>query len=110
MPTWTPPVNSTENPSVLPGPDPTQSVAGFKLFRHYKSRPVGRNVFIFSDNTASETDPDGITTLWNAADRTGDSINAKYVVRALYGGHATESLTTAEAAILTASGFGANVS
>lgn len=89
-------------PSILPSTRGLQR----KLFRHYRSRPEGVNVFIYSDGTVSESEPNGSTALWREADRTGDTEpTAPYVTHVFWGGHEPEEVTEAEAALLTAAGY-----
>lgn len=107
MATFTPPVNASGVPSVLPVGDPEQTALGYKLFRHYKARPEGVDVFLYSDGSARTTPPDSRTSFWSAMDTTRTT--QPYVTHAFWGGHAPETITTAEAALLTAAGFGANI-
>lgn len=65
---------------------------GRALFRHYGSVTEGRNVYILTNGTVTEADP----TDWST------------VAHALWGGH-IEPITAAEAALLTAAGYGANI-
>lgn len=91
MPTWTGPTQSGAA-WVLPPGSPGQTPAAFALFRHYGTVVEGRNVFIMSDGTVTESDPSD----WSL------------VAHALWGGH-VEPITDAEAALLTAAGFGAYI-
>ena len=72
------------------------------LFRHYRSRPEGRNVFIYSDGTVSEVDPNGVTTQWNQTD--GDQLGV-YVTACFYGGAGPYAVTAAQATLLTNAGY-----
>jgi hypothetical protein len=90
-----------ENPPTLPEYHP-----GNRLFRHYRSRPVGHNVFIYSNNTVSEQEPDGTTTLWRESDRMGDTMpNAPHVVKVFWGGHEAELITIQQRSLLVAAGY-----
>jgi hypothetical protein len=97
------PINPKEDPPTLPF---DQMGPSYRLFRHYKSRPCGRNVYIYSDDTVNEYDPDGYTTLWRESDRTSSTnLNAPHVVHVFWGGHEGELVTPHEAALLTAAGY-----
>ena len=102
MSTFTPPAQSTVPPVLLPG-DPAQTPQGFALFRYFRSRPEGINVYYLSDGTVTENDPDGTTVFWAASDvgRT----TQPYVAQAWYGGHDAYALTSAQATALTAAGY-----
>lgn len=62
-------------------------------------------MFLLSDGTITESEPDGTAVVWSPNDRNGDAINAKYVVVAWYGGHDNYEVTDAQAAILQANGY-----
>ena len=98
MSTFTPPAQSTV-PPILPSNDPDQTPEGFRLFRHYRSRPEGINVYLLSDDTITEDDPDQERVFWAEAEGT------PYVKRAFYGGHDDYDLTDAEATLLTDAGY-----
>lgn len=72
------------------------------LFRHYRSRPEGRNVYIYSDGSVSEVDPNGVTTQWQATD--GDQTGI-YITACFYGGHGAYPVTATQATLLTAAGY-----
>lgn len=97
-PQFAPPANAVAVPPVLPEAHP-----GNRLFRHYRARPEGRNVFIYSDGTVSEREPDGQATFWKKTDAT--RVAQPYVTHAFWGGHSAEQITDAEAALLIAAGF-----
>jgi hypothetical protein len=105
MPTTFTPPGVSGVPPVLPYGHAEQSALGFRLFRHYRARPEGVNVYLLSDDTITEEDPDGSQVVWSRNDRTGDSINAKWVVTAWFGGHDNYELTDHEAALLAAAGY-----
>lgn len=94
MPTFTPPTDDFHNLSDFDVDTPnTPSVRrAYNLLRHYKSLPRGRNVYKLNDNTYTENEPSDWST-----------ISLTY-----YGGHVYD-ITTAEAAALTAAGYGANI-
>lgn len=86
-------------PPTIGSHDPTWSALGNRLFRHYRARPEGRNVYILSDGTVTELDPDQETMFWDRAD------GSPYVVVALYGGHDSYEVTSAQATLLTNAGY-----
>lgn len=94
---------STEGgiPSILPTTRGVQR----QLFRFYRARPEGRNVYIFSNDTVSENDPDGDTTVWNIQDRSADSPNAPYVTHVFWGGHDADPITAHEQELLEEAGY-----
>lgn len=107
MSTFTPPARSGVPPVLPPWSGrEAQTITSYKLFRHYRSRPEGINVFELSDGTITEDDPDGTAVVWSPGDRTGDSIDALYVVTAWYGGHDDYVLTDAQETALTDAGYG----
>lgn len=85
MPTWFGP---TRTGARFTGVTPP----GNALFRHYGAVVEGVNVYLLTNGTV---------TLQHPAD-------ASTVSRVLFGGH-TEPLTAAEAALLTAAGYAANI-
>jgi hypothetical protein len=90
----------------IPAVLPTDRTTAKRLFRYYRNRPSGVNVFIYSTGEITTIEPDGYTRIWREADRTSDTdINAAIVVRVFWGGHEAERVTPAEATALTASGF-----
>lgn len=86
MPTFVPPVDYIGQ-TTLPDRHP-----GNALFRHYGPRPVGRNVWKLTDGSYTELDP-------------SDSS----VVAHLYHGAHVHEVSAAEAASLTAAGYGSNI-
>jgi hypothetical protein len=109
MPEFIPPVTMTV-PPVLPINSPEQSALQYKLFRHYRNRPEGVNVYILSDWSVTESDPDGTRVVWAPDDRNGEAINAIWVVYAFYGGHGPYFVTDEIAALLVAAGYSLSVS
>jgi hypothetical protein len=101
---FTPPATSSV-PAVLPQGTPGQSQAAYALFRHYRARPEGTNVFYLSDGTVTETEPDGESVVWTADERQSHNQNAPYVVRAFYGGHDNYEVNSNEANALIAEGY-----
>jgi hypothetical protein len=97
--TFTPPARSTAVPPILPYDGPDQSPAGRLLFRHYRGRPEGINVFLLSNGTITEEDPDSENTFWERGD------GQPYVMTAWYGGHDDYNVTDYEAALLQAAGY-----
>lgn len=130
MPTFTPPVVS-EVPPVTPTAQGVQA----RLYRFYQSRNRGVAVFKMSDGTyqtnrpvtgvsASGSEPypstpetasdatagigvvnDALAWSWYAGKGTEYPLTAPTVVTVYYGGH-TYTISTTEAAALTAAGFG----
>lgn len=98
MPTFTPPAQNVI-PPVLPVGDPEQTPEGYALFRHFRARPEGRNVYVLSDDTVTEDDPDGTSASWAA----GEGI--PHVVHAFYGGHDDYNISEAVADLLTDEGY-----
>lgn len=92
MPFFSPPTDATEVPPIDVDSEERRDL-GWRLMRHYRSRPAGRNVFILSDDTATENDPWDITT-------------GPTVVRTFHGGREGRyEVDAAEEAILEAAGY-----
>lgn len=87
MATFTPPADDTV-PPVLARRHP-----GNVLMRYYAPRPEGRNVYMLTDGTITEADPDGTTVTWDD------------VATVWWGGHEAVEVTAAQAAALTAAGY-----
>lgn len=100
MSTFTPP-GRTAVPPTLPYDGADQTPLGRRLFRHYRSRPEGINVYMLSDGSITEEDPDGEAVVWSRGDKAG----AVYVTQAWYGGHDDYNLTDAQATALTDAGY-----
>lgn len=62
------------------------------IMRHYSPLPRGRNVYLLTDGTVTETQP------WDQAT----------IAKTYFGGH-IETITAAEAAVLTAAGYGSQI-
>lgn len=104
MPVFTPPVDT-----ILPpvSDDPREIRAnplGYRLRRHYARGLVGRNVFKLVDGTYTEAQP----AIYIDASATFKGDPAITVLVTYLGGH-SHPVTTAEAAALTAAGYGANI-
>jgi hypothetical protein len=101
--TFTPPATSTV-PPVLPPGTGGQTPLQYRLWRHYRSRPEGRNVYVLSDGTVTEDDPDSETVHWfGGHDSPADG--TPYVVHVFYGGHDDYIIDDATATLLAAEGY-----
>jgi hypothetical protein len=124
VPTFTPPV-AIDNPPFLPE---TPRGPALSLFRHYRPRARGINVFLLSDGTyvqdtaSAENSNTNIPYPWNIDDPGGPfstvtnwdgtvtSVSQDpYIVKVYYGGH-DNPITADEAASLTAAGYGGLIS
>lgn len=102
MPSFQAPSNPNGVPSILPDTRGAQR----KLFRHYRPRPEGINVYVLSDGSVTESDPNGSSILWREADRSPETEeDAVTVVHVFWGGHEAETITDAMAAILIGAGY-----
>lgn len=63
------------------------------LFRHFRARNVGRNVYYLTNGTITENDPDGTAVTWDA------------VRTVWWGGHLPVEITAAEQAALENAGY-----
>ena len=130
MPLFTPPTDNIVPQIYLGGPDPVFVIdsAMQRIFRHFRTRPRGRNIFRMSDGTiidsqdtsfgaaSSGTPPNMIQPPTDPYSRAvyesggalieQDFFQVPYVVRTYYGG-SDNQITSAEATILTAAGYGA---
>lgn len=104
MATFTPPADNLVPPIAVDSRDVTDPLAQ-KLFRYYKSRPRGRNVFILTNNTVTEDLP---ASSYNA-DGTLNTEAWSQVSRVFYGGHIGYQISASEQSILTAAGYGAYI-
>lgn len=113
MSTFTPPVDSAADPPVLPVGDPAQSPGGYRLFRYYRSRPAGRNVYVYKLGTVSATNFGRVTeqdpsasydTNGKLASNGWDDIQIIF-----WGGHSSQTVDAAMAALLTTAGYAANL-
>jgi hypothetical protein len=104
MATFQAPSDSSGTPPVLPEGDPDQTPLGFRLFRYYRSRPAGRNVYYRESNgvgSVTETDPQ--TTY----DSNGNILIDGWsdIAHVWWGGHAAETVTATQATALTNAGY-----
>lgn len=111
MATFTPPVNASGVPSVLPDGDPDQDVLGARLMRYYRARPGGdtNNVYyrvVSGKGTPAEvgvvTNVDPYTTYQNGqplVDGWSD------VAQVWWAGHAAVEVTAPQATALLAAGY-----
>ena len=90
MTTFTPP--NTNSYSLCP---PDGDPLARRLMRFHGSEPRGENVYIINGTTVTTNDPDGVTVTWDM------------VTHVFWGGHVGETVTAAEATLLTDAGFGA---
>lgn len=92
MAVFNPPTDDVVPPVYLSWPDHYRPVPRLsqRLFRHYKPRARGRNVYLLVGGTVTETQPADMST----------------VSKIFYGGH-VEPVNDAEVTILTAAGYGA---
>lgn len=106
--TFTPPTRS-EVPPVLPEGSPEQSEGAFRLFRFFRARPAGVNVYLYKSGSLSaaahgrvtEDDP---TALYDSLGvLTTDGWQDIEVV--FWGGHAAVVVTSDQAVALTAAGY-----
>ena len=95
------PTNEDGLPPILPSTRGIQR----RLFRFYRPRPEGINVYIYSDDTVSEDDPNGSERVWTIHDINVDNPNAAYVTHVFWGGHEADPITDEEATLLTAAGY-----
>lgn len=88
MPTFTPPISDLTDPVLDDPVELEKNPLGYALFRHFKSRAQGRNVFEMNDGSITE-DPDtleNVATTW-------------------YGGHGPYTVTEAQKTALEAAGY-----
>lgn len=72
--------------------DPEEVRTAYNLFRHYDPEPRGRNVFLLTNGTYTENEPNDIST-----------------IRKVYWGGSENEVTADEVASLTAAGYGAYI-
>jgi hypothetical protein len=124
MPTFTPPA-VFDVPPVSVADDkwsPATEVAnplGQRLMRFFGTRPRGQNIFLMTDGTVANGDDaepypatdqqpnNALAQSWYGGVMTDFPVENP-VVTVFYGGHSYE-ITTAQAATLTAAGYGANI-
>ena len=119
MPTFTPPV-VYDWPQILES-EKRDNLLGYRLMRHYPARARGVNVFKMSDGTyprddqapgepypATDQPAEGVINVSWYSGPTVQPLPNPHVVHVYYGGHG-HYVDTAEAARLTAAGYGANI-
>jgi hypothetical protein len=94
VPTFTAPIDPNMVPPYAVDTDPLIA----RCLRHFASGSQGRNVYLLRSGAVTEVDPDGNVIHWSD------------VAHTFYGGHVGEPITAAEAALLTAAGYGAYIS
>lgn len=105
---FTPPVVS-EIPPVFPDSDPEQTPGGFRLFRFFRSRPAGVNVYIYKSGSQSanaygrvtENDPTAIYSSSGVAVSTG----WEDIELVAWGGHGPVTVTADQKSALEAAGY-----
>lgn len=114
MATFTPPVDASGDPPVLPVGDPGQSPGAYRLMRWYRSRPVGRNVYVYKTGSVSATafgrvtEIDPVTTYNSSGVMTSNGWQDIQVI--FWGGHVPQTVDATMAALLTTAGYAANLS
>lgn len=113
MATFTPPVDTSGVPPVLPEGDPAQSLGAFRLMRYFSSRPAGRNVYIYKAGSVSATAFGRVTEVDPSAsyDANGKlSSNGWDDIQVVFwGAHSPQTVDAAMAALLTTAGYAANL-
>ena len=108
MATFAPPTRN-EQPPVLPEGDPDQTEGAFRLFRFYKARPTGVNVYmykigsLFAAARGRVTEEDPVTLYDSNAVMTSNGWDDIEVV--FWGAHAPTTLIDDWATVLTAAGY-----
>lgn len=93
MPTFRPPTDDFVVLGIPPKEFDSQEVRmAYNLFRHYDPEPRGRNVFLLTNGTYTEDEP-----------------NDRSIISKVYFGGSNNDVTDAEAASLTAAGYGAYI-
>lgn len=94
MSTFRPPTDDFVALGVPPQEFDSQEVRlAYNLFKHYDPEPRGRNVFLLTDGTYTENEPNDMTT-----------------VTKIYWGGSDNDVSAAEVASLTAAGYGEYIS
>lgn len=113
MATFTCPVDTAGDPPVLPVGDPAQTAASYRLMRYYRSRPAGRNVYVYKAGSISATTFGRVTEVDPAAsyDASGNlsSTGWQDIQVVFWGGHAPQSIDAAMVTVLTNAGYGAYI-
>ena len=103
------PSSVNEAPPVLPDGDPDQTEGQVRLFRYYKARPTGVNVYLYKAGSPSAiahgrvTEEDPIT-LYNSAG-VATSTGWEDIEVVFYGGHEPTTLIRDWEDVLTAAGY-----
>lgn len=94
MSTFRPPTDDFMVLGIPPKEFDSQEVRlAYALFKHFDAEPRGRNVFLLTNGTYTENEPNDITT-----------------IRKVYWGGSDNEVTADEVASLTAAGYGAYIS
>ena len=94
MPTFRPPTDDFVVLGIPPEDfDSKEKRLAYALFKHYDPEPRGRNVFLLTNGTYTEDEPNDTTT-----------------ISKVYWGGSNNDITASEAASLTAAGYGAYIS
>ena len=94
MSTFRPPTDDFMVLGIPPKEFDSQEVrTAYNLFRHFDAEPRGRNVFLLTNGTYTQNEPNDITT-----------------IRKVYWGGSDNEVTADEVASLTAAGYGAYIS
>jgi hypothetical protein len=94
MSTFRPPTDDFVILGIPPKEFDSQEVrTAYNLFRHFDPEPRGRNVFLLTNGTYTENEPNDIST-----------------IRKVYWGGSENEVTADEVASLTAAGYGAYIS
>jgi hypothetical protein len=92
--TFRPPTDDFVPLALPPKPEASQEERlAYGLFKFYGNDPRGRNVFLLTDGTYTENEPNDITT-----------------ISKVYWGGSENEVSAAEVASLTAAGYGAYIS
>jgi hypothetical protein len=94
---------SPPSQSTLPPILPESTGLPRRLFRHYGNGREGINVYILSDGTVTETDPDATSVFWGAEDMTRTT--EPYVVMVFWGGTGPYPVDDTMRALLEANGY-----
>lgn len=94
MSTFRPPTDDFVSLGIPPKEfDSQEKRLAFNLFKYFGNEPRGRNVFLLTDGTYTENEPNDITTITK-----------------VYWGGSENQVTEAEVASLTAAGYGEYIS
>ena len=94
MSIFRPPTDDFVPLALPPKPEASQEQRlAYDLFRHYGNDPRGRNVFLLTDGSYTENEPNDVTT-----------------ISKVYWGGSNNEVSADEVASLTAAGYGAYIS